>query len=77
MEKEQRDECLKRDYLLRKRAAREVLSLLGEGYRLVTQSDGCRLCVLRHQNGNRVKVSVDNLGVTVYKNGLLKKIELI
>lgn len=77
MDKAQRDECLKRDYLLRKRAAQIVSSLLREGYRLVTQSDACRLCMLRHNNGSRVEVRVDNIGVTVFKNGLLKKIELI
>lgn len=64
--------------LVRRRAAEIVRSLLSEGYTLVSQSNACEICVLRHKmNGNRVVVKCGAIGVYVFKNGLLKKIELM
>lgn len=63
---------------LRKRAAEMSLSLLNEGYRVVTQSNACEAIVLRHcTNGNWIQIQCTNMGVLMYKNGLLKKIELL
>ena len=64
--------------LLRRRAAQMVRSLLTEGYTLVSQSNACESCILRHrENGNWMKVTVGELGVYMYKNQQLVNIELL
>lgn len=63
---------------LRKRGAEIVRSLLSEGYMLEYQSNGCEVASLRHRsNGNRMQVKVGQLGVFVYKNGSLCKLEVL
>lgn len=57
-------------------AACEVKSLLSEGYTLISQSNACEMATLRHRtNGNYMHVEVRHLGVYVFKNGKLIKIE--
>lgn len=61
---------------LRQMAACEVKSLLSEGYILVSQSNACDMATLRHRtNGNYMHIEVRTLGVYVWKNGELVKIE--
>lgn len=62
----------------RKRAAQIVQSFTTEGYNIITQSNACQECILRHKsNGNKMVVRVGKLGVYVYKNGRLLKLEII
>lgn len=64
--------------LKKKRAAQIVQSFTTEGYSLVTQSNACQECILRHKsNGNRLVVRVGSLGVYVFKNDRLIKLELV
>lgn len=61
-----------------RRAAQIVQSLLTEGYTLIAQSNACEVCTLKHtSNGNRISVEVGELGVYVFKNQRLVKLELI
>lgn len=57
-------------------AASEVKSLLSEGYLLISQSNACDMATLRHSsNGNYIHIEVRYLGVYVFKNGKLIKVE--
>lgn len=63
---------------IKKRGAEIVRSLLSEGYILVSQSNACETVTLRHStNGNRMFIRCGSLGVWVFKNRRLVKIELI
>lgn len=63
---------------IRKRGAEIVRSLLSEGYILVSQSNACETATLRHtKNGNRIFVRCGSLGVYVFKNGQLSKLDLV
>lgn len=71
-------EALQRYTKLRKRAAEMTLSLLNEDYVIVSQSKACETVTLRHRfNGNFIVLKCGNIGVFLYKNGLLKKIEIL
>ncbi len=63
---------------IRQRAAQIAVSLLSEGYMMVSQSNACETVILRHRsNGNHMTIRCGELGVYVWKNQLLKKIELL
>ena len=65
-------------FKIRARAAQIAQSLLTEGYRIISQSNACEIITLRHwRNGNHITIVCGQIGVNVYKNGLLKKIELL
>lgn len=62
----------------RKMAAKKVVSMLSEGYRLVSQSEGCDTVTLRHwSNENYMVVRVGHLGVYTFKNGKLVNLDLL
>lgn len=62
--------------LKQKRAAEIVRSLLTEGYIVTAHSDACGIYFLRHmRNQNKMRVEIGELGVYVFKNFQLKKIE--
>lgn len=56
-------------------AAAEVRSLLSEGYRSigVSRSQHCETYVLRHPNGNVMKVQLLSFAVRLIKNNLIIK----
>lgn len=55
-----------------------TLSLLNEDYVIVSQSKACETVTLRHRfNGNFIVLKCGNIGIYLYKNGLLKKIEIL
>lgn len=61
-----------------KRAAEMVVSLVSEGYKIQAHSDACGLYFLRHStNHNVMRVEVGSLGVYIYKNNRLLKIDLV
>ena len=67
----------KRSNLVKSRAAQIVLSLLSEGYHLVFRSECYSVYKLQHINGNHITVQCGQLGVSVFKNGNLKKLEIV
>lgn len=76
MDRTQKKMMQQRHNRLRQMAACEVKSLLSEGYTLISQSNACDMATLRHRtNGNYIHIEVHFLGVYVYKNGKLIKIE--
>lgn len=71
-------EALQRSIKVRKRAAEIARSLISEDYVLVSQSNACETITLHHRfNGNRMTVKCGVMGVYVWKNNILKKIELL
>lgn len=67
-----------RNRIMRKRAALMVQSFLSEGYKLVFQSNACEYCALKHkENGNSIRIHCGELGVYVYKNNKLLKVDLV
>ncbi len=58
-----------------KRATETVCSLLSEKWLIVGWSQDARFyyCALRHTNGNRAIVQVDNNTVSIYINRQLRK----
>lgn len=56
-------------------AAAEVRSLLSEGYRTIgsNRSNHCETYVLRHPNGNVMKVQLLSCAVRLIKNNLIIK----
>ena len=58
--------------------AKEILSLISEGYMIVSQSTCCDTIILRHRsNGNKVRVTCTNSSVTIFKNGKVCKHEVL
>lgn len=71
-------ESSRRSFKLRTVAAKAVLSFLSEGYVIVSQSNACETATLRHaQNGNRITVRCGQLGVYIFKNNRLLKIDTL
>lgn len=61
-----------------KRAAEIVCSLVSEGYLVTAHSDACGIYFLRHKrNKNVMRVELGELGVYVFKNMRLLKIDLV
>lgn len=67
----------KTKFLLNKRAAAIVGSLISEGYRLRAKSDRMGLYFLAHSNGNLMRVEISDIGISLFKNNTLVKCELI
>lgn len=76
MSKETQTEAQRRSSKIRQMGAEIVRSLISEGYTLVSQSNGCETVTLRHRtNKNRMFIRCGHLGVYVFKNRKLLKIE--
>lgn len=55
-----------------------MLSLLSEGYQLREQAGYADICILRHRrNGHTIRVVAHPLGVMVYKDGVLVKMDMV
>lgn len=56
--------------------AYETQAIMQDGYRLIgrlSDNEGELIYVLRHANGNQMKVTITATEVFVYKNGKVKK----